>query len=346
MKLTVQQVLDSRIPHVLGQCATNLPAVCSYLNEAIQRLILAAPDTGWWGQWAKVAFNIERANPYLTLPSQFAVAAGIDVCRSPVNIANEWWEFLEYGVGLQTDCTAKNACGRFGAFDRGMVPTAYDLTATNQKLRVYITDQRDVGRKILFGKALDQNGNGIYQQNGLNSVDGAMLTFAYPFITSDFIITSFREIIKDQTYGDVVVKQVDNTSGAEVLLARLGPDETIPQYRRYLLSGMPCGCCPSPTNPVMVQVTAMCKYEFTPVKRPSDVLLFGNLPALKAEMESVRYGEQDNRTSQEMSVVKHTQAVRSMSQELAKYVGQNNPAINVAIFGSAKLEHQGIGTLV
>lgn len=346
VRLTLQQLLDSRIPQVLGACATNLPEVASYTNEAIQRLLLQAPSTGWWGTWEKAVFNVERANPYLTLPSKYARAEGFDACRVPMNIANEWWEFLEYGIGLQTDCTARSACGRFGAFDRGMVPTAYNLTSTNQLLRVYITDQRDIGRKILFSGAKDQNGNGVYQQNGLTSVDGLLLTFAYPFVTSGFIVTSFKTLVKDQTYGDVIIRQVDATTGTEVLLSRLGPDETIPQYHRYLFSGLPCGCCPCPANTSQVQVTAMCKLEFAPVKRPTDVLLIGNLPALKAEFQSIRYGEQDSAKAKQLAAVEHQQAIQYLSNELRTYTGSENLSVNVPIFGSARLEEQRIGTLV
>lgn len=346
VRLTVQQVLDSRAPHVLGQCATNLPEVCSYLNEAVERLLLCAPETGFWGTWARVAFNVDRATPYLTLPSKYSRAAGLDYCRTPVNISNDWHEFLEFGIGLQTECSAQSACGRFGAFDRGMFPTAYDLTATNQYIRVYLTDARDVGRKIFFTPALDQNGNGIYQQNGLTSVNGFMLTLASPFVTSSFIVTSFKEVIKDQTYGDVVVKQVDATTGAEVLLARYTPDETIPQYRRYLLSGLPCGCCTCPNNSSMVQVTAMCKLEFVPVKRPTDVPLIGNLPALKSEMEAIRFGELDSVRGQQMAISKHQQAVQLLNNELRAYTGGDNPAVNVSVFGTASLESQRIGILV
>ena len=83
-----------------------------------------------------------------------------------------------------------------------------------------------------------------------------------------------------------------------------------------------------------------------PVKRPSDVLLISNIPALKLEMEAVRLSEQDNSRSQEMALLKHAQSVKLMNQELAGYVGPNEPAVNVSLFGSAKLEHSRIGTLV
>jgi len=345
VQATLQQLLDSRIPHVLGQCATNLPEVASYVNEAIQRLLLCAPDTGFWGTWRKIAFNIDRTNPYLTLPGRYVRAEGLDICNTPVAIQNEWFEFLEFGIGLQTNCTAQSICGRCAAYDRGMVPTAFDLSSSNQYIRVYVTDARDIGRRIMFTEALDQNGNGIYEQDGLASINGFKLTFTSPFVTTAFIVTSFKNVIKDETYGDIVVKQVDATTGTEVLLARYRPDETVPQYRRYLVSGLPKNCCTCPTT-TTAQLTAMCELEFTPVKRPTDILLIGNLPALKSEMESIRYSEQDSAKAQQFSILKHQEAVRLLNNELRRMVGESQPAINVSLFGNAKLEHQRIGTLV
>jgi hypothetical protein len=345
VKVTVNDVLQSRIPHSIGKCATDLPEICSYLNEAISRLLIAAPDTGWWKTWEKVVFNVDRTTPYLTLPAKYARAAGIDICRTPVGVNNEWYEFMEYGVGLQTICTSKSPCAVMDAFDRGSVATAYDLTPTNQLIRVYLTDIRDVGRKILFTGAIDQNGNGIYEQNGLTSLNGFMLTLTTPFVTSGFIVTAFSSVTKDPTYGDVVVKQVDATTGVEVLLARYTPDEITPQYRRYLISGMPCNCCPV-TGTNTVQVTAMCKLDFKPVKRPTDVLLIGNLAALKEEMQSIKFSEQDSSKAMQFSLLKHQQAVKLLNLELASYTGPTDVAVNVSIFGSARLEHQGIGTMV
>lgn len=346
MRITLQDIAASRIPETLGNCRGDFPRLASYINEAQQRLINAMGETGAWGGWAKVVFNVLCSDPFITLPLEFARAIGIDICRTPVRIQNQWYETLEAGIGLRTPCDGKWGCGAMEAFDRATVTTAYDLTTTNQRLRVYITDARDVGKRILFTDAKDSNGNHIYSQDTQYEALGFFLTFNQPFTTSNFIVTSFGGIQKDQTYGDVILMQVDDTTGVESLLARYGPEVMAPVYRRYYLNRLPAPrCCIDPTQ-TTTQVTAMCKYEFRPALLPTDFLIIGNIPALKKECQSIRHGEMETAAGKQMEVLEHAEAVRLLNQELTHYLGKSQPAINVAPWGTARLEHQQIGTLV
>lgn len=351
MRLKLSDISTTRIPDRVGVCAEDFPSLASYLNEAQQRLINAAGENGFWGGWHKVVFNVTRTDPYITLPPQYARMISMDVCRRPVAIQNEHYEFLEFGIGLQVPCTNESPflgmqCGTLQGYDRNVVNTAYDLTPTNQYLRTYITDVRDIGAKFLISGALDQNGVGIYTNDVNLQVDGFYLLGDQPFTTSPSIVTSFQAFSKPVTYGDVLLYQVDATTGVEVLLSRYTPQETNPTYRRYFIKSLPCGCCQSPTNPGYVQVVALLKVEYTPVVNPSDFLIISNVPALKAECESIRYGEIDNATSQALAQNSHAKAISLLNQELTHYIGKSKPAINVAPYGSAALERQMIGTLI
>jgi hypothetical protein len=321
------------------------------LNQGTQELINIAGEDGFWGCDHKVVFNVTRTDPYITLPPQYARMISMDVCRHPVPIQNEHYEFLEFGIGLQVPCTNESPflgmqCGTLQGFDRNVVSTAYDLTATNQYLRAYITDVRDIGVKFLISGALDANGVGIYTNDVNLQVDGFYLILDQPFVTSASIVTSFLAVSKPVTFGDVLLYQVDATTGVEVLLSRYTPQETNPAYRRYFIKSLPCGCCQSPTNPGYVQVTTMLKVEYRPIVNPSDFLIIGNIPALKAICESIRYSEIDNALSQTLSIKKKADAVTLLNQELSHYIGKSRPAINVALFGSARLEDACIGTMI
>jgi hypothetical protein len=340
MRITLQDVADSRIPEHVGLCAADIPRLASYANEAQQRLVMAGGEDGWWGSWDKVVFNVNKDDPYITLPSQYARMIAMDVCRTPVRIQNEWFEFLEAGIGYQSEC---NTCMPLQTYERGTVPTAYDLTATNQYIRVYITDARDIGKRIAFLQAKDANGNGIYEQDVTNPVIGFILTMTQPFVTTAYVVSSFVAIDKDETYGDVIVKQVDATTGTEVLLARLGPKIFTPQYRRYYLHGLPRNCCRNDETTVLI--TTMLKYEWARVSRPTDLLLIGNLPALKEEFAAIRYGEMDDIEAKAKSKAAHLEAIRLLNEELTHYLGTQRPAINVAPFGTAHLRRRAIGTL-
>lgn len=348
MLIRLSDVLASRIPDVLGYCREDAPRICSVLNEAQERLLLAGGDQGWLGTYHKVVFTVQRSNPYITLPAQYERITDLAVGR-PMPIRNEWYEFLEEGTGPlpNPNWTRQNCwdiCGTGQAFDRNNVPTAVDLTPTNQYLRVYFTDIRDVGQKILVSGALDQNGVGIYSQDVNEPVNGFLMILTNPFTTSASIVTGFAAIGKSVTYGDVLLKQVDATTGDEVLLSRYTPNETNPSYRRYYLRSLPSGCCNGATTD-SVLVTAMCKRAYVPVANLTDYLIIGNIPALKAECESIRYSEIDNVQSQAMAKAKHLEAIRLLNQEIRSANGQKF-SVGFAPFGHAKLEREAIGTLI
>ena len=90
----------------------------------------------------------------------------------------------------------------------------------------------------------------------------------------------------------------------------------------------------------------MCKVEYQPVINPSDFLIIGNIPALKAECEAIRYGELDSAFGQAMQIKKHDEAIRLLQNEQRHYFGAIKPAVNVSPFGSARLGNQCIGSLI
>ena len=351
MRTTLQNVAESRIPEALGLAPGDLSRIASYVNEAQQRLINAGGETGWWGGWAKLAFDVDVSDPYVTTPPGFARLAAIDICRTPIRVQNQWYEFLVDGIGYQQPCTESGRIprGPLEAYERDDVCTAYDLTTTNQYIRVYATDTRDTGKRIAFLQAKDQNGNGIYTTDDTTQVDGFFLRLDYDAVshatTTDYIVTEFKGVQKDITYGDVIVMEVDATTGAESLLARYKPNETNPSYRRYYLNRAPQNCCGA-SDTTTFQVLALAKYDFVPAYAPSDWVQIGNIPALKEECLSIRYSEKDSAEAEQLSLIKHSKAIQLLSQELSHYVGKSNPAINFAPFGTAKLEQQGIGYLV
>jgi hypothetical protein len=360
MRTTLGQVRQSRLPQSIGRCANDLPEVAAFVNQAQQQLINAGGETGFWGGWEKVAFQATRCNPYITLPRKYARAINLAVCRFPIRMQNEFYELLPDGIGLQDFCSIKGRtdwCGALEGYERGTVVSMTDLTPTNQLLRVYLTDPRDIGKRILIGPAQDQNGNFIYTQDGNPSVNGFYLTLAQPFTTSAFVVTSFSGVQKDATYGDVLLYQVDATTGAQVLLSRYAPDEITPAYRRFFIKNLPCGCHATqvPGNPCVsgapvpdgvVTVTALCKLEFIPANRDTDYLIIGNIPALIEECKAIRYSDMDEPNAVTLEGKSHQKAIKYLNDELRHYLGELQPAVNLAPFGTATLRRQRIGTLI
>jgi hypothetical protein len=352
VRTTLAQVQQSRLPAAIGACSGDLPKIAAYVNQAQQQLINAAGETGWFGGWMKVALQISRANPYISLARPFARIINLDVCRTPIRIQNEFYEMLEAGIGLQDFQTCRNWCGTLEGYERGVFPSMVDIAPTNQFLRVYPTDPRDVGLRVLVGPAQDQNGNFIYSQDGNNSVNGFYLPLQAPFTTSAFTVSAFGGIQKDATFGDVLMTSVDATTGVEVPLSRYAPDEINPAYRRYYINKLPCGCFPpstinsQPSTAGTVTVTAMAKLEFIPANRATDFLIIGNIPALIEECKAIRYADMDTPAAASLEAKSHAKAIKYLNQELNHYLGQMQPAVNFAPWGTAHLERARIGSII
>lgn len=340
----------SRIPVSIGKCASDQGALIEMVNEAQQRLQFAGGEVGWWGSWAKMVFNVDGfADPFITLPRNVARLINLDVCRRPVRIQNEFYEFLEAGVGLQplTNCggNSRHNCNLLETYDRGMYPTFSDLVPPNKRLRFYITDDADINRRALV-QGTDKNGTTIYSLDGTSQVLGIYVALTKPFADTPFDISTITGLQKDVTVGQVKVYEVDMVNNTQRLILTMEPSEEVAGYRRYFLNGLPRNCCdPTNTGVTTVQVTAMAKLELLPVLFDPDYLYIQNLSALKEECQAVRFGEMDDSTSLKQADERHKKAVRLLNGELRHHLGKEMPAINYAPFGTARLTHQQIGTL-
>lgn len=341
-RLTLGQIRVSTLPEAIGICAPDLPRISAYVNEAVQRLVIAGGETGWYGTWARTVFDVSAEDPYITLPRSIARIVGVTVCDRPISIQNEWYEFLEFGIGLQPVNSCRQPCQILQMYDRGVVVTPVDMSPPNKKLRIYMTDAQDATKRVLI-QGEDGNDVPITSQDGLNRVDGEYVVLASPFVDTDNEINLLTGIQKDVTVGRVLIYELDTTTDTQTLILTMEPSETLAGYRRYFLNGLPANCCGGSNT---VQVEGLAKLEFIPMVVDTDYSLIGNLPALVEEVQSIRYGRMDTPQAQQMSVNTHAKAIRLLNKELDHYVGRSKPAINVAVFGSAKLEYQGIGTLI
>lgn len=330
----------------MGKCSTISNDLLLIINEAQQRLIHAGGDTGWWGSWARMVFNVVPSeNPYIALPFDVARLINLDYCRTPVPIQNEFYEFLEAGIGLQGpgDCRDRR-CGISMTFDRGGYPTFLDLEA-GHILRIYNTEIGDIGKEILV-QGTDINDQILYEDDG--TVQGNSLALASPFVDSP-ILSSLTGIQKPVTVGPVQFYDIDPDTQDSTLILTMQPQETVGCYRRYFLGGLPDHCCTSTAvdteDTDLVQVTAIGKFEYVPVKVASDYLVIQCEPAMIDAAMSVRYGKMDTPTALQMQREKMKSAIRELNGQLRHKLGTMQPAINFAPFGTAKLQYAGIGTL-
>lgn len=343
----------SRAPRVLGQCADNYKSLSVYCNTAQERLLMAkeAGDEGWWGTWVEVAFgNISRTNPYITCPREIARLERIDVCDRPIQLQNQFYEYLTFGNGrLPKLCPASTrwSCVPEG-YSRNSVVTFVDQSVFPCYIRAYATSASDIGaaRRVLV-QGLDQVDTPVRTQDGPVMVDGEFITLDTPFAQTTLTYNRITGFQKDITAGPVQIMQVDPTTGDELLLLTMQPTETVAGYRRYYLNGLPPNCCGTTVDGIQnLRVTAIAKLELIPAVVDTDYLLIQNLEAIIEECIAIRMSEMDNMKAQQLAQVHHVNAIRYLNSEITHYMGKQNPAIRFSPFGSARLERQSIGTML
>lgn len=339
----------SRLPGLIGACVGDSAAVANYVNDAQRRLLMCkeACDDGWWGTWAEIAFNVSRCSPYITLPRDVARLEWINVCDRPVLVQNQFYEYLNFGNGRMPKQFRR--CGGINvleSYSRNNAVTFTDLTDAPQYITVYITDERDIGKRALIG-GLNSAGNIVTTTDVLNQAQGEFVTFNLPSIQTTTLWNQISAIQKDVTYGLVRFYQTDPETGDETLLLTMEPSEQTASYRRYYLNNLPRGCCPNPasTDETEVQVTAIAKLDLIPVSFDTDYCLIQNLEAIIAECESIRYGSMDSTEAKSLSRERHQLAVQFLNGELNHYIGKDNVAVGIRPFGSARLPRQGVGRL-
>lgn len=328
---------------VMGLCQAD-PQVAAYCNDSTERLMMdpMTPDEGWWGGWATMQLTANRFlnSAYVTTPREIARLIVMGICQRPVPIRNGFYEYLHFGAGLEPKlCQA--GCGQeFQSLDRDNVVTLSDLTAPAKTIRIYPTDTRDVGMRVLL-QGLDTNGQVILTTDpGTGqSAPGEYIVLAFPFTDSSNTYTKISGVQKDQTYGPVQLFQVDPASGTETALSAMEPNEAVASYRRYLLANIPHlhACCSGSTS---VQITAQARLDFIPVINETDYLLIQNTPALIEESISIKYSRMQSSNSGANSATHHAKALQLLNGQLDSYLGKTSTAISVPIFGSNRLRRQ------
>jgi len=342
-RLRLYDIRTSDFPQVMGRCASDVAGVASDLNSVQRRLLYCreAGDESWWGTWAEVAFNVDRTSPYITTPREIARLEMMTVCRNPIPIRNQFYEYLQWGNGrLPRLCGIGRSCD-VSAYSRNNAVSFVDLNPAPQLIRIVSDSPDDSGSRVLI-QGLDLNNSVVRSADGTNMIMGQFVTLEQPFVAFPFQMNRLTGIQKDITVGNVQFFQVDPTTGAEVLLLTMEPGEQTAWYRRYYLNNLPFNCCPSETT---AQVTALAKLEMIPVQVDTDYCLIQNPEAIIEEGQSLRYSRIDNATAKQMAAEKHAQAVRLLNGELSHFGGKNTAAVSFKPFGSACLERVRVGMI-
>lgn len=341
----------------VGVCASDTAGCAAIVNRAQERLLTCREtgDHGWYGCYAEMVFNVDKTNPYLTLPRGVARLIAYAACQQPVPINNQFFEYLRFGDGtLPKQSCDGTVCSEpmARALGRNTVATTQgSLTTPGYGLRFYTASDNDAGKRVLIG-GLDANGQKFHSIDGTTPTVGYYVTLedtssyvdlTAPGSATPIEISQIDQIQKDTTESPVSIYEVNLTTADQTLLLTMEPSEQVAWYRRYYISSLPSNCCAVNGSTDIVQTTAIVKLDLVPVKVSTDFLLIQSIEALIAECQSARYSDMDDSDSMAKSIERHRAAVGYLNGLTAHYEGTHNPSVKFAPFGVSALNKQRIG---
>lgn len=322
---TFADVKASRIPLSAGILPSD-PRLIGLVNEAQDRLILKGR---WWTTIQKIKLCVTEG--CIAWPGRVQNVEQVAVCGVPIQMRNQWYEFVP-GLGNIQQCDSCRSCGgdwgdasplnlscgHLAWYDRGTASTAQSIRGPNKKIRVYLSNLTDVGKRILF-QGIDDNNLEIWNTEDGVTISGEYITLANPSVTSVSKFSAITGVQKAETNGIVWVYEVDATTGVQRFLSVYDPDEPNPSYRRSFIPGMTnLRCGNSCENSNTKTVTALVKLNFVPVKRDTDWLTINCLPAIKEMIASILKREKDQIQEAENASEK---AVQILNEQLFAYTG-------------------------
>lgn len=304
-----------------GMCATD-PRVVKGINLAIERLLPALnPEK----TISRYQFDVNACQ--ITMPREVktVLAASTEYqactggncgpgCRQIIKVKSRWYDMLPGGPVGFVSCSP-NILMDLGT---GFSTFADPSPTTPYFLRVYADIPQLVSEGMIFVKGCDINDNDLVSMVNnqyVHALGIAIPALGTPYVDSPMMVQQIYSCSKPVTAGPIRLYGVD-ADGNQTPLAVWQPDETAPDYRRYMLSWV------GENMPAILTVLA--KRQFVWTTTPGDDLLITNLGALQNALMAIKY-EKAGSFQQAMACWKT--AFDALEKETRDYDGDYQPTV-------------------
>jgi hypothetical protein len=318
---------------VCGRIANACPDSTEFAlkaNAAVRQLMNRGD---WWSNVAVVDCCV-CANGLLVWPRGVSTILALNVCGNPTVMQNRWYNFRPmdreyYQWGL--DHQRYGYCGEIVTSTLGTSPVFNQILTTGFKIRTFIRQPSDVGKKITwFG--IDGNGQVVRTQRSDGTwQDGVEVTLANPSVDTPMEFQRVTRVIKDPTNDVLDCYQFNVAQGFLLDLAHYQPSETTPEYIVTKITGHRRGNVGVLLNNTgNARVTALVKLNFVPFVFDNDVVQIDNEDAIRDMIISLEKKEQGNiGDSQAMEL----SAIREMNRQSETKMPENQIVFENQTFG-------------
>lgn len=314
-RLTLASVRAS-VARVLSVPETD-SRVAEYVTRAQERLLHKGK---WVGTYAR--YRVCVNNSCLTWPREIETIEAAALCDQPVDIRNDWYEFLTSGPGIiSADCGPS-----LTLVDRGDAVAFDDVRGTGKYLSLYADSASDVGKQVLV-RYYNSSGGKVYSTVSGETIEGEYLTLVAPpaFVESTYAVMpgGFYGVVKPATVRMVRVYEYDSVALTRRPLAYYEPDETNPVYRRSLVPGVAGSCTGDDDACSIKTIDVVGKLRQRGVSKATDALIIQSAEAIRMMVQAIRKEENDlwdDAAKYELG------AVRILREQLAHWMGDGKVA--------------------
>lgn len=264
----------------LGSCEDDAKLL-DYVNRATERLLYKGKFKGTV-QTFRFCVNSDSC---IIWPREIETPEAVAVCKHPVAMRSEWYEFTE-GVG-QID-SDDNLCNTL--IDRGEVPAFDEVVGEDKKLAVYSQLNEGVGKYINL-QFFDEFGQWVTSEFDGERIDGENIAIPHTAGTYNYTTNVCKpgglvRVKKDVTIGQVHLYEYDTTTTDLRPLAYYQADEEVPLYRRSLIPDLNVNSCDQ------TQLTVAAKLRFIPARDDESFLMISHKEALRLAVRAIFLEEQ------------------------------------------------------
>lgn len=293
-----------------------------YVNNAVQELM---NEGDWPGVVDRWHFRFNEATALVTLP--FALERLIDVTVDdvPLEIRSPWYEFVQYGPGIQREVDQDRDWRRAWVnvvMDRGQVVTQHPLPDLPSPWTLNFTPLETESTTAQINvQGLDSSGNFIRTfeiSSGTNGswVNGENITLSSGTGTYSTVnqFASILSIQKPVTNGPITLTATNGSTTIPLSVYQF--DEIAPLYRQYFIPHL---WRQDTTNYPYRIILARCRRRFVPVSEDTDSLMIGNILALQQMMRAQWFR---NVPDPNQEAICKANAIDLMRKEAQAYMGK------------------------
>jgi hypothetical protein len=318
-----------------NMCADD-PRCATLTNRAIRRLVETTSSN-----LLHRKIRICMTDNCVVTPRGVVAITDAAISRTPIPVKNDWYEMLLNDDGVYIGGNPDGMSVRLQLRDE--IPFMRDIVVAGSTLKFYTDRIEDSDAYILvqgydqYGVKVrtDQNGDGELEDGELVLLSGAGTSFSG---TVNWAAGGIAHVTKTTTKGRVLMYAVDPVTSAETLLGVYDDDETMPSYKRYMLTGMTAGSTANPTT-----LTAMVKLDYKDATTDDEVVLIPSLEAIRLMAEAcIRMDNNDFAEGDAISVA----AKRYLGYVRDHNTPKEHVAISLRTQGSAYLGRRRIGGMI